>query len=97
MPCTAAHYPLEGTTSPLPTTEGSDIECSRVNLQYTSLDYLVYSLTPWNKFLNTIPLYSKKAIIFVFVFEGRVRCFFEAGEFLSLGSSLCLFVGGVVL
>jgi hypothetical protein len=36
----------------------------------------------------------KKKIIFVFVFQGRARVFFEAGEFLSLGTSLCLFVGG---
>jgi hypothetical protein len=28
------------------------------------------------------------------VFHGRIRVFFEAGEFLSRGSSLCLLVSG---
>lgn len=42
------------------------------------------------------PLQSKKAIniVLVFVFEGRARVFFEAGEFVPRRSALCLLVCG---
>jgi len=50
-------------------------------------------LTLWNKFLLHYTSAAEKKIIVVFVFEGRVRVFFEAGEFLSLGSSICLYAG----
>lgn len=43
MPYAAAHCPVGGTTALLPTTQGDDVECRRLMLQYTFVDILVYS------------------------------------------------------
>ena len=38
-----AHFPIGGNTALLPTTQGDDVECLRLRLQYTFVDILVYS------------------------------------------------------
>jgi len=43
MPYAAAHCPVGGTTAMLPTTQGDDVECRRLTLQYTFVDILVCS------------------------------------------------------
>ena len=43
MPYAAAHWPVGGSTGLLPTTEGDDVECRSLMLQYAFLDILVYS------------------------------------------------------
>jgi hypothetical protein len=65
-----------------------------LTMQYTFVDTLVYIWTLWNNSLCPAPLQLIKAINIVFACQGWAKDFFEAGEFVSLHSALCLFVCG---
>ena len=96
MPYAATHCRVGGTTSPLPITQGDNIECSCMNvavhlcrhigIQLDHFEQIPYLCS--RKTESTFSLKKKK---------GWAEAFFETGELVLLHSAFCFFCLWVLL